>query len=180
VTLSARALAVQGIGFSPSVIAVQGFAPVELPLTQYEVKQGDGLGGGGRKHYLERTSRNSDAQAYAPDRVAERLEAVVIAGKAYDPFTPNLIELLEDAARQPVPAHLPEVERQEIKLSRTFKVMTESRIIEVPLFRPMLREMPDPGTGWHFDFEQYAAKVQEEVNEERKRILMLLAAADWP
>lgn len=176
-TLSARAIAVQGIGFKPAVIARQGFANVH-PLTQYEVKQGDGTGGG-RKHYFEKTSRNSDRHAYDSDRVSERLEAVVINGKAYDPFTPNLIEILEAAAKEPVEAKT-EVERHEAKLARTFTVMTKDQIIEVPLFRPMLREMPDFAGAWSYDFEEYAAKAREEANEERKRILMLLAAADWP
>jgi hypothetical protein len=153
--------------------------PHYLPLTQYEVKQGDGLGGG-RPHYLERTSRNSDDRAYDSDRVAERLQKVVIDGKEYDPFTPGLIDIIEAAAKAP-PSGKTELERQEKKLARTFMVKTENdRIIEVPMFRPMLREMPSLSAGWSFDFEDYAARVAAEAGEERKRILMLLTASEWP
>lgn len=152
--------------------------PHTVPLTQYEVKQGDGTGGG-RPHYLERTSRNSDENAYDRDRVADRLEAVVIAGKTYDPFDPNLIDILEAAAKAPPPGAT-ELERQEAKLARTFTVMTQDKIIEVPLFRPMLREMPAFAGAWSYDFEEYAVRAQAEANEERKRIIMLLTASDWP
>ncbi len=175
-SLNARAIAVQGIGFGASATAAQGFLYTP-PLTQYEVNQG---GGAGRHHWIDKTSRYSDDQAYTNDRVAERLEAVVINGKSYDPFTPNLIEILEAAAKTPEPEHLPEIERQERKLARTFKVMTENRVIDVPMYRPMLRELPKFAGAWGFEFEQYAERAREEANEERKRILMLLTAADWP
>ena len=175
-SLNPRAIATQGLGFAPRVVAVQGFAQVVV-LTQYEAKQGTGPG---RHHFLERTSRNSDQHAYDSDRVAERLQQVVINGKAYDPFTPGLVEILEAAAKVPEPQHLPELERQERKLSRTFTVKTENRTIEVPLFRPMLREMPSLTGAWSYDFEDYAAKVETERREERKRILLLLTASDWP
>ena len=174
-SLNPRAIATNGIGFAPNIVALQGFSQV-IALTQYAAK------GAGQKshHYFERTERNSDRHAYDSNRVAERLEAVVIAGKTYDPFDPNLIDIIESAAKQPEPDHLPEIERQERKLARTFTVMTEHQIIEVPLFRPMLREMPNFAGAWSYDFEDYAARAREEANEERKRILMLLTASDWP
>lgn len=151
--------------------------PHVAPLTQYEAKQGAGPG---RHHFLERTSRHSDEHAYDADRVAERLQSVIINGKAYDPFTPGLVEILEAAAKLPEPDNLPEIERQERKLARTFTVKAGDRTIEVPLFRPMLREMPSLTGAWSYDFEDYAAKVETERREERKRILLLLTASDWP
>lgn len=173
--LNARAIAVQGVGFGPQILAAQGIANVR-PLTQYQPQQGSGPG---RHHFLSKTDRNSDRDAYNADRVAERLEAVVINGKTYDPFDPNLIDVLEAAAKAP-PVGDTELARQEAKLARTFTVMTESQVIEIPLFRPMLREMPNFAGAWSYDFETYAAEAREQANEERRRILMLLAADTWP
>lgn len=175
-SLNPRAVALQGIGFGARFTAVQGFTPY-APLTQYEPKQG---GGPGRHHFLDKTSRNSDSRAYDPDRVAQRLEAIVIAGKTYDPLDPSLLEVIEAEARRPEPEGVPELVRQDRKLSRSFKVMTESQIIEVPLFRAMLNEMPNLAAALNLDMEAYAAKVEQELKEERRRILMLLSASDWP
>lgn len=180
--LNPRAIALHGIGFGPRIIAVQGFSDQEYIFTPPEVAEDEEqkAAGAGRRHYLERTSRHSDGNAYDRDRVAERLQAVVINGKAYDPFTPGLIEILEAAAKVPEPQEMPEIERQERKLSRVFTVKTENRTIKVPLFRPMLREMPQFVEAKSDDFEEYAARVEAERQEERKRVLLLLSASDWP
>lgn len=162
--------------FHPTSFSPISWAGVSTPIV-IEAKQGAGPG---RHHFLDRTSRNSDRDAYNSDRVAERLKSVVINGKTYDPFTPGLIEILEAAAKTPEPEHLPERQRQERKLARTFTIKTDTRAIEVPLFRPMLREVPDFLDASSNEFEDFAAKAQQEANEERKRILMLLAASDWP
>lgn len=170
-SLSARAIAVQGIGFGPRLMAAQGASTYLPPLTQYEPQ----AQGAGARYAPERTSRYSDDRAYDPDRVAERIQAIVINGKSYDPFHPDLVKILEQAARAPVVEPMPEIQRQQAKLERTFNVVTEERVIKVPMFRPMLREMPS-FTGDVIDFETFSARAKEAAAEEYRRIVLLLLA----
>lgn len=165
--LSTRAIAVQGIGFGARFVALQGFAP--LVIVDARPAQGDNP---------SITSRYSDDRAYDPDRVRERLAKVVIRGKEYDPFDPRLVALLEAAARAPEPESDDEFERQERRLARKFVVRTADRDIEVPMFRPMLAEMPNFKEAFAKDFEKYAEKAALAAAEERRRILLLLLSAD--
>jgi len=148
-----------------------GLIAVVLPQQQ----QG---AGGGRAHYVERTSRNSDSDAYAPDRIAQRLQSIVIDGREYDPFADGLMDVLEQAAKTPEPDDLPEIDRHERKLARTFAVKTADRVVQVPMFRPMLREMPDFKQAIIQDFEAFAQKAKEESAEEMRRIMLLLLAVE--
>lgn len=125
------------------------------------------------------TSRYSDDRAYDRDRVLERLSKVVIAGKEYDPFDPRLFDILEATAATPEPESDDELERQERKLSRTFVVRAGDRDIKVPMFRPMLPEMPSFKEAFAKDFEKYAEKAALAAAEERRRILLLLLSADF-
>lgn len=171
-SLSARAIALNGAGFNPRIFALNGLANYNV-LTQYEPAA---QGAGGGHAYLEKTSRNSDSEAYRPERVAERLEAITIAGRTFDPLDPNLIDILEDLAKTPEPEHLPELERQSRKLNRSFTVMSGERAIQVPMFRPMLREMPDFQTAAMEEFAAYSARAKAAALEERRRIIILLSA----
>lgn len=129
------------------------------------------LQGGG--DHVSRTSRYSDPHAYDPDRVAERLAKVVIDGVAYDPFDATLFDRLEEAAKRPVEAPT-EMERHERKLARTFEVIAGERTLQVPMFRPMLREMPDFQRAEMADFYQYSERARQEAAEEQRRIRLLL------
>ncbi len=164
--LNPRSISLQGIGFAPRFVAVQGFADYVVVRPAQDA-QGAGP-----------SSRYSDPDAYNPDRVRERLRAISIAGREYDPFDPRLVEILEEAARQPEPATADEGDRQERKLARTFAVRTPAREIQVPLFRPALRQMPSPATASGEDMEAFARQAAAAVNEERRRILILLASVE--
>jgi len=139
------------------------------PLTQYTPQQGAGGG-------FVKTSRYSDSDAYNPDRVASRLDKIVVAGREYSPFDPGLLDAIEQAAKVPEPDHLPELERQDRKLGRTFAVRNADQVIEVPMFRPVLRELPDFKSALMKDFEAFAQKAREAAKEERRRIVLLLMA----
>lgn len=167
-----RAIAVQGIGYGVRAVAIQGFgtdAIILPPLTQH-----DALGAGGAAP--QRTSRYSDTDAYKPDRVKSRLEAIVLNGKHFNPLDTDIFDIIEDAAKVQEPDNLPEMQRQDRKLSRTFSVMTDDVVIEIPMYRPMLREIPDFQSASIDEFRAYAQRARDAVNEERKRILLLLCA----
>lgn len=167
-SVNPRAIALQGVGFGALAIATLGFL-VPAQVQNQPIAQGDGP---------SITSRYSDDRAYDPDRVRERLAKVVIRGKEYDPFDPRLVALLEAAARAPEPESDDELERQERRLARKFVVRTADRDIEVPMFRPMLAEMPNFKEAFAKDFEKYAEKAALAAAEERRRILLLLLSAD--
>jgi hypothetical protein len=137
------------------------------------------MGGGGANTWIEKTSRNSDDRAYDTDRVRERLAKIVIGGKEYDPFHEGLAEILEAAALTHEPGSENEAERPSRKLSRSFLVRTEDREISVPMFRPELPNMPDFKTALAKDFEVFALKAEAAADEERRRILIMLASADY-
>lgn len=122
------------------------------------------------------TSRNSDSSAYDPERVKDRLKFIEVAGKRFD--------LLDDSAMQAIESHaldLPdtddEMARQEAKLAKSFVVATEGTAVEVPVFRPMLDDLPDLKTALLSDIRAYADKVREGIEEERRRVVLLLL--DW-
>lgn len=166
-TLSPRAVALQGIGFGARLVALQGF----LPLVVVDTKPVQGAG-------PEKTSRYSDDRAYDPDRVRERLAKVVIRGKEYDPFDPRLIDILEQEALRPEPDLGDELARQERKLSRKIVVKSGTQDIVVPVFRPMIKQMPSFQQASVEDFEAYAKKAAEAASDERRRIMLILVAAD--
>lgn len=144
-------------------------AVVQPPVSQPGIGQGAGP---------SVTSRYSDDRAYDQDRVRERLAKVVIRGKEYDPFDPRLIDILEAAAATPEPDADTEMQRQERKLSRRFVVRTADRDIEVPMFRPMLGEMPSFKDAFAKDFEKYAEKAAAAAEDEKRRIMLILLSAD--
>jgi hypothetical protein len=164
-SLSARAIATQGIGFAPRLIAVHGFGDLVI-VQQPQPSEAQGAG-------PSRTSRYSDPHAYDSDRVAERLAKVVIDGVAYDPFDVSLFDRLEEAAKRPVEAET-EIERHERKLARTFAVVAGDRVLQVPMFRPMLREMPDFQRAEMEEFKRYSERARLAAAEEQRRIRLLL------
>jgi len=137
-------------------------------------QQSIGQGAGGQA-YFHNGNRGGDESAYDADRVAQRLQAIRINGKDYDPFAPNLFEILESSASVQEPEDLPEIDRQSRKLARSFSVMAGDREIQVPMFRPMLKDMPNFKTAVIKDFEDYAARAKAEALEERRRIVILLS-----
>jgi hypothetical protein len=176
VTLSARAIALQGVGFTPRLVAVQGFSGIAVVVTQ--PTQGAG-GGAYHQPYIEKTSRYSDDRAYDPDRVKQRLAAIEIAGRRYDLLTNDLEAILEAAAAAPEPEDDDEAERQTRKLSRTFKVRTaDDREIVVPLIRSELRKMPNLRQALAEDMEAYAERARAAADEQRRRVLLLLASVE--
>ena len=121
------------------------------------------------------TSRNSDPHAYDLDRVAQRIRKVVIAGREYDPFDATLADRLDDLAKLPPPDIDDEVTRQDEKLSRFFEVETPTKKIKIPLFRPLLEVAPKFSTATDDDFERYKEKAEDAINEERRRLALLLS-----
>lgn len=153
--------------------SITAFATVDVPK-----QEGMGQGGGpGGAHHFQTTSRNSDPDAYRPERIKER-RTVVIAGKEFDVFDPDLEANIEAAARAQEPEDMPEVVRQDRKLSRSFTVDTPQGRIEVPLFRPLLDELPDLRRAAASDLKRYAEKVAAERAEERRRVMLLLLAVE--
>lgn len=169
-SLVPRSIAVQGVGFGVMAVATLGFITAAQSQARPLPQQGAGP---------SVTSRYSDDRAYDPDRVRERLAKVVIRGKEYDPFDPRLIDILEAAAATPEPDTDTEMQRQERKLSRQFVVRTADRDIEVPMFRPMLGEMPNFKDAFAKDFEKYAEKAAAAAEDEKRRIMLILLAADF-
>ncbi|CAB4155001.1 hypothetical protein UFOVP653_56 [uncultured Caudovirales phage] len=123
--------------------------------------------------HVSKTSRYSDPHAYDADRVAERLAKVVIDGVAYDPFDATLFDRLQEAAKRPVQATT-ELERHERKLARTFEIVAGEHTLQVPMFRPMLREMPDFQRAEIAEFYQYSERARQAAAEEQRRIRLLL------
>lgn len=121
-----------------------------------------------------RTSRNSDAQAYDRDRVARRLTKVIIAGREYDAFDDTLLDRLDDLLKLPLPDIDDEMARQDEKLSRFFEVKTDTNIIKVPLFKPVIAAIPKFSEATDEDFSAYAQMANDAIREERKRIMLLL------
>lgn len=173
--LSPRAVALQGVGFAPRLVAVQGFAGITVAVQQPN-QQGAGAGA---NTWFEKTSRNSDPHAYDCDRVAKRLASIEIAGKLYDPMDLRLPALLEALAKRAEPEHDDELVRQTRKLSRNFKVRTEDgRELVVPLIRSELKKMPDLKKAVATDMEAYAAHAARAAEDQRRRILILLASVE--
>ena len=148
--IDARMIAVQGFGYAPFAIAVQGVLTVRARAAQ-------ALDGGGPDEdrtpaYDWRYGRHP-ALRRTGDRLAD-LRAH-LAAQASQPLTGDS-----------------ELERQESKLARTFTVETPAGVVTVPLFKPMLRDLPANITA---DALDYAAQVRAEINEERRRILLLLS-----
>lgn len=109
-----------------------------------------------------------DSSAYTPHQVKQRIQAVVIDGTSYDPFADNLIEILEASAWQTTASPA-------AKLARTFTVVSPEASIEVPLFRPMLDSMPNFKTAIAQDFEAYTQLAKIEIEDEQRRIILLLS-----
>lgn len=172
--LSPRAIALQGVGFGPRLAAVQGFGQISVVVQQ--PTQGAGAGA---NTWLEKTSRNSDPHAYDRDRVAKRLASIEIAGKLYDPMDLRLPALLEALAKRAEPEHADELVRQTRKLSRNFKVRTaDGAEVIVPLIRSELNKMPDLKKALAADMKAYAEKTAVAAEDQRRRILILLAAGE--
>ena len=112
------------------------------------------------------SSRNSDPHAYDPERIAARLAKVIINGVAYDPFHDGLAAILDAAAREPA--------TPEAKLERTFTVRTSSGPRAIPLSLAMLDTLPDLATADEAAMEAYAISALAEINEQRRRIVLLL------
>lgn len=125
------------------------------------------------------TSRNSDPDAYRSDRVSNRLKSVVIAGREYDPFDPLLLDRLHEYAAMPEPEQDDEAQRQAAKLARSFTVNTGNQSISVPVFRPMLQQIPDFKQASCDDFKQFAEQASGAAREEYRRVVLLLLATDW-
>jgi len=87
------------------------------------------------------------------------------------------VDRIEELAAEPEPEAPTELERQERKLARSFTVKSGDRSIEVPMFRPMLAELPDLKTAMMADIEAFAAKARSAADDERRRIVLLLMAA---
>lgn len=173
--LSARAIAMQGVGFTPRLTAVQGFS--DIVVVQQQINQQGG--GPGANTWFEKTSRNSDPHAYDRDRVAKRLAAIEIADKLYDPMDLRLPDALEAFAKRAEPEHDDELERQTRKLSRKVRAITDDgREIVVPLIRSELKKMPNLKRALSTDLEAYAAKAAAEAEDQRRRILILLASVE--
>jgi hypothetical protein len=145
--IDVRNMALQGVGFTPYSIAVQGVlstrrradedtatGPDDDPVYDWRY---------GLHPALRRTGdRLADLRAHLFERTTEPLQGDT------------------------------ELERQEAKLARTFAVATPSGIVDVPVFKPAIRAITPEAIA---DPEKLAAKVAEEVREERRRILLLLS-----
>lgn len=131
--------------------------------TRQSVPESLGQGGG----------PGGDRHAYDPDRVRDRLRAILINGKEYNPFDVHIIDALESAAREPIEAD-DELTRQNAKLDRTFTVKTDKGDVVVPMFRPILDQLPDLKTALAKDILAYAERAREEIEDERRRIVLLL------
>lgn len=122
------------------------------------------------------TSRNSDASAYDPERVKDRLKFLEVAGKRFDILDESALQAIEQHALD-LPDTDDEMARQEAKLAKSFTVSTEGAAVEVPVFRPMLDDLPDLKTAVLSDIRSYADKVRQGIEEERRRVVLLLL--DW-
>lgn len=123
-----------------------------------------------------KTSRYSDPTAYEPDRIRDRL-TVRVGNREYDAFDPTLIKRIEELAARPEPGAPTELELQERKLARSFTVSAGDKTVEVPMFRPILDELPDLKTAMLKDIEACAPRVREAAAEELRRIVLLLMAS---
>lgn len=145
--IDVRNMALQGIGFTPYSIAVQG-----VLSTRRRVDEDTATGPDDDPVYdwryglhpaLRRTGdRLADLRAHLFERTVEPLQGDT------------------------------ELERQEAKLARTFAVATPAGVVDVPVFKPAIRTITPEAIA---DPEALAAKVAEEVREERRRILLLLS-----
>ena len=79
----------------------------------------------------------------------------------------------------PEPEQDDEVLRQESKLARSVTVNTENMSISVPVFRPMLQQIPDFKQASGDDFKQFAEQARMAAREEYRRVVLLLLSADF-
>ena len=105
-----------------------------------------------------------------------RPEKIIVNDHEYEPEDTVLTSIIESAALEQEPFIDDEMGRQDRKLSRNFLVRTQEQDVVVPIFRPMLKHMPSFKSALAKDFASYANKVQLAVEEERKRIFLLLFA----
>ena len=145
--IDARLLAIQGIGYAPYAMAVQGALAIKPRAPALE-----GTGPDDDPVYDWRYGIHP-----AFRRTGDRLQ--------------DLREHLRLQASQPLQGDT-ELERQEAKLARTFKVADPEGVVDVPLFKPMLADLPADLAA---KAREYAAEVQAEINDERIRILLLLS-----
>lgn len=157
------------LGATPADVKVTwlelGAAPTEAPPTPAPQ---DYAGNSPGWAVALRSGSGGDSSAYTAHQVKQRIQAVVIDGTSYDPFADNLIEILEASARQTTASPT-------ATLARTFTVVTPEASIEVPLFRPMLDSMPNFKTAIAQDFEAYTQLAKIEIEDEQRRIILLLS-----
>ena len=134
-----------------------------------------GDGGGIKRHrgnYFKPWRKVEKLLYKSPDRIDNKY-VVVLAGAEHNPKTTDVSTLIREAALKPT-VGFTEMQRQDEKLSRKFGIKDGGEVIEVPIFRPLLSQMPDFKTSTPEDFRSYAKHVRKELQEERRRIVLLL------
>jgi hypothetical protein len=149
--INARMVAVQGIGYAPFAAAVQGVVDtVPVPLFYRE----EGVGPDEINRYV-----HDWRYGIRPDlRKTGDQEADLKA---------HLLEMTKEPLQGDT-----ELERQEAKLARTFGLAAKDGLVDVPLFKPVIKDLPKNLAA---DIAAYKARVAEEVREERRRIILLLS-----
>lgn len=105
-----------------------------------------------------------------------RPEKIIVNHNEYEPEDKALTNIIESVALEQEPEIDDEMERQDRRLARNFLVRTQDQDVVVPIFRPMLKQMPSFKSALAKDFASYANKVQLAIEEERRRIFLLLFA----
>lgn len=149
--INARMLAVQGVGYAPYAMAVMGaLDTVPVPLFYRE----EGVGPDEINRYV-----HDWRYGVRPD-----------LRKTGDQEADLKTHLLEMTA-QPLQGAT-ELERQEAKLARSFGLATSTGLMEVPLFKPVIKDLPKNLAA---EIAAYKERVEEEIREERLRIILLLS-----
>jgi alkanesulfonate monooxygenase SsuD/methylene tetrahydromethanopterin reductase-like flavin-dependent oxidoreductase (luciferase family) len=146
--IDARIIAVQGVGYAPYAMGLQGVLTIQKRAPA-------ALDGGGP----------DEDPAYD-----WRYGLHPALRRTGDPAADLIAHLRAQASRPPQGAT--ELDRQEAKLARKFKVVDPQGAVDVPLFRPMIAETPADLAA---KAREFAAQVQAEINDERLRILLLLS-----
>ncbi len=135
------------------------------------INQGAGI----KRHrgtYFTPWHKTQAARRKYPDRIDHKY-VVLLDGVQHDPSTADLSSLIREAALKPT-VGFSEMQRQDEKLGRKFGIKEGAEVFEVPIFRPLLSQMPDFKTSTPEDFKSYAKHVHKELQEERRRIVLLL------